>query len=119
MTEPTSPEVEDLSGLVSQIVQLRELMKQVEVEKQQAQAQVNACTTQLLGLKSQMTQARNLLDHCLDTGEDVTSVKLTKTVSELTQTRKTLLESEYSTRDMYEKAYLQSFSKNFRKFLDN
>ena len=119
MTKPMTPEVQDLTELVAQIVQLREHLKQVEADKQQAQAQVNTCTTQLLDLKKQMRDARKLLDHCLDTGEDVTSVKLTKTVSELTQTRTTLLESDYAMRDMYEKTYLQSFSKNFNKFLDN
>ena len=75
--------VQDLQELIKQMVELREEIKLVEVNKQRAQEVMNACSTQLLGLKSQMKEARKLLDHCLETGEDVTAVRLTKTMSEL------------------------------------
>lgn len=107
----TTPEVEDLSGLVAQIVQLREQIKQVEAQKQQAQEQMNACSTQLLGLKNEMKDARKLLDHCLTTGEDVTSVKLTKTVSELNLTKSILLEDGYDMTDRGNKIYLDVLTK--------
>jgi septal ring factor EnvC (AmiA/AmiB activator) len=107
-------EVQDLQDLVKQIVYLREQMTQVEADKQRAQEQLNACSTQLLGLKNQMREARNLLDHCLDTGEDVTTVKLTKTVSELKPTRSLLIENDFNMLDRYERTYLQTLHKTFK-----
>lgn len=111
MTEPYAPEVEDLTRLCTQIVHLREQIKQVEAQKLQAQEQVNTCTTQLLGLKNEMKDARKLLDHCLTTGEDVTAVKLTKTVSELNLTKSILLEDEYHKYDQVKRQYLDSLTK--------
>lgn len=89
-------QVQDLQDLVKQIVHLREQMQQVEEQKQRAQEQLNALSTQLLSLKAHMKEARNLLDHCLDTGEDVTAVKLTKTVSELKPKRQMLTENHFN-----------------------
>lgn len=106
-------EVQDMQDLVKQIVHLREQMQQVEEQKQRAQEQVNALSTQLLSLKAQMKEARNLLDHCLDTGEDVTAVKLTKTVSELKPTRSLLIEKDFNMLDRYERTYLQTLNKRF------
>lgn len=106
-------EVQDLQDLVKQIVHLREQMTHVEADKQRAQEQVNALSTQLLSLKSQMREARNLLDHCLDTGEDVTTVKLTKTVSELSPRKKMLTESDLNMMDRYERTYLQTLNRTF------
>jgi hypothetical protein len=115
MTEQHAPEVEDLTGLVSQIVQLREQIKVVEAQKLQAQEQVNTCTTQLLGLKNEMKDARKLLDHCLTTGEDVTSVKLTKTVSELQLTKRILMEDEDQMFDKVNKQYLDLLTRTASK----
>ncbi len=109
-TCPT-PEVQDLQDLVKQIVELREQMKQVEADKQRAQEQLNTCSTQMLGLKQQMREARKLLDHCLDTGEDVTAVKLTKTISELSPRKHMLTENELHLMDKYQSLYLQAITK--------
>jgi predicted nucleic acid-binding Zn-ribbon protein len=114
MTDEPIHEVKDLQELVSQIVQLREQMKHVEADKQRAQEQVNACSTQLLHLKSQMREARKLLDHCLDTGEDVTAVKLTKTISELTPRKQMLTETDWDVLDKYERTYLNTLGKTFK-----
>jgi predicted nucleic acid-binding Zn-ribbon protein len=107
-------QVQDLQELVSQIVHLREQMKQVEADKQRAQEQVNACSTQLLGLKSQMKETRNLLDHCLDTGEDVTAVKLTKTIQEITPRKKMLTETDWDMLDKYERTYMNTLGRTFK-----
>jgi septal ring factor EnvC (AmiA/AmiB activator) len=108
------PELQDLQELVKQIVELREQMKQVEADQQRAQEQVNACSTRLLGLKSQMREARNLLDHCLDTGEDVTTVKLTKTISELSPRKQMLTESNLDMLDKYQRTYMQTLNRTFK-----
>lgn len=101
MTDHSTHEIEDLQELVKQIVQLRTQYKQVEELRQQAQAQVNAHATQLLSIKKQITHMRDLLDHCLDTGEDVTTVKLTKSVAEI-PSRKPKVSQVESLLDAYE-----------------
>jgi septal ring factor EnvC (AmiA/AmiB activator) len=105
------PELQDLQDLVSQIVHLREQMRCVEADKQRAQEQVNAHAAQLKDLKAQMRDVRKLLDHCLDTGEDVTAVKLTKTVSELGPTKAILIEDYFDTFNNNNRQYLDAFSK--------
>ncbi len=113
MTNSTH-EVQDMQDLVKQIVHLREQMQQVEEQKQRAQEQVNALSTQLLSLKAQMKEARNLLDHCLDTGEDVTAVKLTKTVSELNPRKQILTEDDWDAMNSYTKKYQAALHRTFK-----
>lgn len=102
-------QVQDLQDLVKQIVHLREQMRCVEEQKQRAQDQVNAHAAQLKDLKAQMRDVRKLLDHCLDTGEDVTAVKLTKTVSELGPTKAILIEDYFDTFNNNNRQYLGGF----------
>lgn len=107
MTDEFTHEVQDLQTLITQIVDLREQVKQVEADRQRTQERLNELSTQLLTLKTHMREARNLLDHCLDTGEDVTAVKLTKTSSELTTKRNMLMETDRYFKDTYESQYIK------------
>jgi len=114
MTDDHAHQVQDLQDLVKQIVQLREQMNQVEEQKQRAQEQLNALSTQLLSLKGEMREARNLLDHCLDTGEDVTAVKLTKTQREIAPRKQMLTETDLNMMDRYERTFMQTLNRTFK-----
>jgi len=100
MTKTPDPShIEDLNDLIKQIVELRNTIDSIKQEKQQAQQMVNAFEAQIAELNTQMTHARDVLDHCLITGDDPTVVKLTKTHKEIKsdKQKKLLMESTFTT----------------------
>lgn len=81
--DETQHQIEDLTGLVAQIVEMKASQRNLEAQKNLLQQQVNEITTQIMRINKEIREQRKLLDHCLDTGEDLTTVKLTKDSDEL------------------------------------
>lgn len=84
MTEVTlAHQAQDMQELINQIISCREEIAQVSALRKDLINQAEELQLKCKSLEDEMTKSLKLLNHCLITGEDMTTVKLTKNTSQL------------------------------------
>lgn len=81
----TDSELDSLLQHVQETWRLKRSLEDVQRQKQQLQAELNDLTTKEISIKKDLRDAKKLMDHCLQTGEDATVAKLTKNTLDMTR----------------------------------